>query len=96
MARRTIVHERVHVEQYLGGDWGKPDSPGDWVNEIESYDRTMRVARILGMSAQEIDTDHGLRLSYFRKLDASYRMRIAGGNYRIKEEDRAQSAPVPP
>jgi hypothetical protein len=92
---RTIVHERVHVQQYLRGDWGKPDSLGDWVNEVEAYDRTKLVAELLGLCAQEIVTDQQLRLSYFRKLDASYRMRIAGANYAIKDGDRASGAPIP-
>ena len=92
---RTIFHERVHIQQFLRGDWGRADSLADWVNEVEAYDRSDRVASTLGLSGAERQTNNSLRTDYYRRLDASYRLRIAGGSYKIKDDDRAPGVPVP-
>ena len=92
---RTIFHERVHIQQFLRGDWGRTDSLGDWVNEVEAYDRSVRVADVLGLSGAERQTNAALRSTYYRRLDASYRLRISGGSYKVKIEDRAPGAPTP-
>jgi hypothetical protein len=92
---RTILHERVHIEQYLRGDWGAPGSLGESLNEVEAYDRVRRAAGPLGLSTKERDTDVATRTSYFRALDAGYRMRIMAGSYEIRDADRAPGAPLP-
>jgi hypothetical protein len=92
---RTVFHERVHIQQFLRGDWGRTDSLGDWVNEVEAYDRSDRVADVLGLAGAERQTNAALRTTYYRRLDASYRLRLSGSSHKIKNEDRAPGAPIP-
>lgn len=79
----TIMHERVHIQQFRTGNWGS-GAIGEAVNELEAYDLELREARRLGLTAPEIAAIVNDRAPFFDAVkDTVYEDRIAAGNYQL-------------
>jgi hypothetical protein len=77
----TLEHEvGGHVGQLINHTFSEA-GPGNYMNEVEAYDRELRHAKEHGLTDDEIGGIHGNRNWYFNQLDTENQARINKGIY---------------